>query len=226
MRACKTVLCLGVALCSMTWSQAADASPIYTQNVSINSGVVSDAGNAVVAADDFSLLTANTIASVTWRGAHMNTATPAADAFTINFYAQASGEPGALLGSFLIGNAVNTTNTGLTVFGANVYEYSANLGGGGFSAAAGTPYWIAIFDNSGFLTDEWIWGVQTSQTMPPSYRVSFTSSGSPDSFDFVSGGATYFSLDSAPVTIASAPEPSSILLAVTGLVALIVRLRR
>ena len=151
---------LAIAIASVP----ASAAVVFSQTPVINTATWSDVDSfGYRVADDFTIGGAETIRSVIWRGMYYASGTPqAVDAFTLNFYADAGGGVGALLGSFNVGNAVNRVDTGLD-FDSNVdfYEYTADLGAG-MSLGSGT-YWLSVFNDTTADTDDgWYWGTLTS----------------------------------------------------------------
>jgi len=108
-----------------------------------------------IAADDFTLASGGTIAYVAWSGDYLGpsplggtetvqASEPAGATFTIDFYSDSgSGIPGTLLSS-------STTFTGAATGIAPLSNP--------FAAAAGTEYWISIYENSGGAQDIlWFW---------------------------------------------------------------------
>jgi hypothetical protein len=191
------------------------AAPIYTQHVASNTAYPSELEFGVLIADDFSSAANDTARSVSWRGAYAfdNTA-PAVDDFEIRLYANAAGAPGALLQTFVLGDAVSRTAVGvLGMF--TEYGYTANLGVG-FDIAAGTTYWLVIANDTAGDNDNWYWSVQRDVG-----NVQLTTDGAASWETAAPIAAAYFALDNAAVV----PEPSSLLLIGLGLAAVMRRTR-
>lgn len=150
-----------LALCALG---GANAGVIYDNGVgAVSSSPTSDADPARFFADNFVLQAgANIITDVHWRGIYLPNNTPGADAFTIQFYADAGGVPAAApLNSFSVGSAVNRTDTGFDLgsglFAADIYAYSAVIAP--LALTAGTTYWLSIFnDTTTDINDNWSWG--------------------------------------------------------------------
>jgi hypothetical protein len=193
----------------------AHAAPIFTQHVASNTAYPSELDFDTMIADDFSMAANDTARSVSWHGAYaFDNSAPAVDAFEIRFYADAAGEPGALLQTFAVGNAVSRTEVGvLGIF--TEYGYTANLGVG-FGVAAGTTYWLAIANDTVGDNDNWYWSVQRDVG-----NVQLTTDAAASWGTAAPAAAAYFALDNAAVV----PEPSSLLLIGLGLAAVMRRTR-
>jgi len=205
-----TVLVMGSVMAS-----AAEAAPVFVQMTvppTAEYYSYSQPGSAVLTADDFVLGSSATIQAVTWQGANSPAGAPGPDAFRILFYTDPI-DPSSLVASFDVG-AANRSDSGSTIGAGDVlYNYWANLGGAGFSATAGTRYWISI-QNDEVVTpiDYWTWAGGPNGSMAGSFSNGQTWFSQP--------GSTNFTLDSAPI-----PEPATLSLVAIGLVG-VIRARR
>jgi hypothetical protein len=157
-------------------------------------------------ADDFVLGTTETIRGVTWQGENGPSGAPGPDAFHINFYTDPI-NPASLVASFNVG-AANRSLSGDTIAatGDLVYNYWANLDGGGFLATAGTRYWISIVNDAVVSpADLWTWAGTFDGTGAGSLDHGITW--------FAQDARTNFTLDNAPI-----PEPATLSLVALGLI--------
>lgn len=105
--------------------------------------------------DNFTLPSLSQVCDVHWTGGNFNPGVQGnITAFTIAFYADAAGQPGAPLLSQTIGGNANETFLGNDFFGP-VFTYDVDLPIC-FSAAAGVPYWLSIVPDMGF-PPQWGW---------------------------------------------------------------------
>jgi hypothetical protein len=182
-----------------------DAAIVFSQTPAVNTAHASDVDFPFFLADDFSLAASETVNEVTWRGFYFPTGTPQlSDVFTIDFHADSGGSPGALLQSFVVGNAVNRTGTG-TFFGPGIeyFDYSANLGAG-ISLSGATQYWLSIFNDTSIDTnDGWHWGILLDGGNSQSRPTTADPWGP-------SNHAAYFTL--AADEVADVPAPASLIL--------------
>jgi hypothetical protein len=191
----------------LTSAAAAQAVPIYVQmspspDQEFLSDSHADAGD--LTADNFSLAVGDTIKSVIWQGTSGASA-PGPDAFRILLYSDPIGSP---IASFNVGTAFRF-DTGTAINGDELYSYEANLGGAGFTATAGTTYWISIVNDA--ITDPahaWAW----TGTFNGLAAGSFDNGAS----WFLQAGQTQFALGNDTV-----PEPTTVSLVVLGLLGLV-----
>src|SRR5688572_27457730 len=104
---------LAPAMLSLLFTvSAAHAAPIFSQNAR-TTAFPSEREFDTLIADDFSIAANDTALSVSWQGVYaFDNVAPAVDDFEIRFHADAAGEPGALLQTFSVGNAVSRTAVG------------------------------------------------------------------------------------------------------------------
>ena len=151
---------LSVSISILIFGGGSHAAVIYDNGVIVDNARASDVDFPLFVADDFTLgAGANTVYDVHWTGAYAFSNTPSAtDNFTLQVYADAAGTPGALLHTVLLGNGVNRVDTGIDIFGFDLYSYSTNISP--ITLAAGTPFWLSIFnDTSSDTNDNWYWGM-------------------------------------------------------------------
>jgi hypothetical protein len=115
-------------------------------------------GNFATVYDNFHLATANTVDSIHFEGEYFNPPNQGAiTGWTVAFWADAAGQPGALLQSTHIAGTGGETFDG-TFGGFPAYTYT--ISGLGFSAAAGTQYWVSVVPDLGF-PPQWGWSSGT-----------------------------------------------------------------
>ena len=171
-----------LALCAVG---GANAAVIYDNGVAaVSVTATSDPDAGRFQADNFVLQAgANIITDVHWRGVYLPNNTPGADAFTIQFYADAGGVPAlSPLFSFSVGSAVNRTDTGfdLGISVTDIYSYSALIAP--LALTAGTTYWLSIFNDTRTDPDDnWAWGAALGgdgfATLVPSFSNAWIPSG-------------------------------------------------
>ena len=162
----KWVVCLALCLLSTVVVAFSDAALVYNQPTDLNGGYFSQNdttggfGNYATAYDNFTLSQLAVITDVSWVGSYANPPTQGTiTAFTVDFWADNSGQPGALLQTeSLLGNA-GETSLGLDNFNNPTFGYSAVLPTS-FTASAGTTYWMSIVPDLG-LPPQWAWETAT-----------------------------------------------------------------
>lgn len=183
---------------------ASATSIIYFQNPDFNGAYSSQNdtngfGNFATAYDNFTLGATYNISTVEWIGSYFNPSIQAPiTGFTVNFYADSGGAPGALLGTTgdVPGNA-NEFSLGLDNAGNPTYLYGLSTN---FTATGGTTYWLSIVPDLGF-PPQWGWETGTGGD-GASYQCFFGSCGAqPNDLSFA----------------LATPEPSSMLLLATAL---------
>jgi hypothetical protein len=181
--------------------------------------------------DSFIVVGDTGITAIAWQGSYFNSAVadsafnPPANAsgFTVAFYADSSGTPGALLASQTFSpSAANETFVGQQAFtatlGLGIYDYSASWVGLPFLASGGTTYWLSVYALSPLASPteaQWGWNGGTggdgtsmqSLFFAPLVVVNFDRA---------------FTLEG----VAQVPEPSTLMLLGAGLAGTFGRMRR
>ena len=159
---------IGRALMLLAFAHGtAQATVIYDNQASVDNGIGSDADASSFVADDFVLQPgATTITGIEWTGTYWNADTPTAttDNFTIQIFADNSGQPGAPLYILPIGSP-GRTDTGIDIFifqtTRNLYSYLAPITP--LTLTPGVTYWLSIVNNTSADTnDNWDWSIDTS----------------------------------------------------------------
>jgi hypothetical protein len=203
----KTSVALSVALGTLLISAPATAATIFMQTPAIENMSTSDVQAGYLTANDFRLDASEVVRSVTWKGAR--TEVLARDAFVINFYTDPlSSTPWQ---SFAVGAAVDRVPTGEFIVNFPAFSYTADLGAG-IALNAGTTYWISIASNTPGAEDPWVWATGEG-TLAATFIIRDDTWNS-------SAFEPYFILDNANVGAASVPEPGTLLLVGTGVIAL------
>jgi hypothetical protein len=122
-------------------------------------------GNFATVYDNFTLTDSALVTHVDWDGQYFPTAS-VITAFTLTFYADNAGQPGAALLSNTIAGNANETSIGPGAFGP-AFSYAADLAVD-FAAIGGTQYWLSIVPDLGF-PPQWGW----NKTNPPGGGISF-----------------------------------------------------
>ncbi len=115
-------------------------------------------GNYATTYDNFTLPTLSNVDTVSWTGGYFDGTIAPIAGFTIQFYGDNAGTPGASIYSTFIAGTAGETDIGN--FGGNdIYTYSATLGTV-FTALGATQYWLSIVPDVGF-PPEWGWATGT-----------------------------------------------------------------
>lgn len=152
---------LGISLAAVAAATAgsANASVVFSQPYDGGSNAYSSQndtnsfGNFATVYDNFTLAGTATIGNVAFTGGFFNPNSPGPiTGFTVNFYSNAGGQPGALLSSTAVSGDGHQALIGDTggVFMAN-YSVDTN-----FTATGGTQYWLSVVPTLGF-PPQWGW---------------------------------------------------------------------
>jgi hypothetical protein len=152
-------------------------------------------------AEDFRLTAPAVARGLTFLGGYFPSNTPQADAFRLTVYADAAGLPDSsnVVAQIDLGN-FGRTATGTSVFGIDLYTYTASFPG--VNLAGDTRYWFTIVnDTTPDPNDDWVWaGDNTVGVWGRSFNGGVTWADTPV-------GSYSFVLTGTPV-----PEPSSLAL--------------
>ena len=136
---------------------------LIDQQPNQSNGIFSDASCDIcgsgtqVIADDFTLdfgFTINQI--VLWTGYYPGNVPPATDVFTVIFHNDAGGIPGTTISTELTVPYVRV-QTGMILFGVDEWMHTLTLASP-VALSAGT-YWVEIYNDTGFATDDMFWEV-------------------------------------------------------------------
>lgn len=131
-----------------------------------------DIGAGVESADSFTVTTPMFVETISWWGVYGIFPEPANDDFLVRVFADAAGEPGALLyeGANL---AVSRSATGLVdVFFADIFEYSYDLPAADVFALPNGAYWLSVVNVSNVAPDfaDWYWSESEAADGVNAYR--------------------------------------------------------
>lgn len=139
---------------------------VYAQGPDYNGLYASQNDTAVFgmfaqAYDNFKLGATTNITSVGWVGGYYNPQVQGAiTSWFVGFYADAAGQPGALLSSFTIAGNGSETFLQNDSLGDPNYSYSSGLLSG-FTATGGTTYWLSVLPTVPF-PPQWGWGTSST----------------------------------------------------------------
>jgi hypothetical protein len=143
------------------------ASTVYDQPSAFPNGGMSSSefdtsggfGDLSTCYEDFALSQTTSITGATWQGGFYYSAGPATpdtiSKFTIGFWADAAGQPGANLFSADILGDANSASLGSDASGFSVFGYSTALSMP-FNAIAGTKYWFSV-QAFHYIFPQWGW---------------------------------------------------------------------
>ena len=201
---CAALVAMPAMADSVAYVQTSDNNSAYaSQNDTSGGGL----GNFATAYDNFQVSLNDQFTELDWVGSFFGApGTGNITAFTINFYADNAGTPGAQLSSTSVTN-FSQAAMGVDNIGDPLFAYSTAIN---FNAAAGTQYWLSIVPDQAFPPQ---WGWETGVGGDGAAYQCFLGSCGPVGNDLA-------------FTLTAVPEPSSLLLLAGSLPALALRLRR
>lgn len=163
-------------------------------------------------AEEFRPTSNATVTTVRWSGMYSPADTPTAtDSFTLIFYADSLGLPGAVLNAFSVGDSVWRTDSTFDVFGYDIYSYTAAVNQ---PVVSGINYWLSIVnDTTADTNDSWLWGRDSRGVLARSSNQATWESFSLGNLDFALEGTVV-------------PEPGTATLLFGGLLCVLARRRR
>ncbi len=193
-------------------------------------------GNFATTYDNFTLGSTSDIAEFQWIGAYFNPPVQGPiTGFTLNFYADNGGAPGATLASYSGPGTFGETSVGPDASGDPSFFYDGFLGSA-FTAQAGTTYWVSIVADLVFPPQ---WGWETGVGGDGAgYQCFFGACGAtPNDLSFAildSGGNALYAQDwngggayaSQNDSGAPTPEPGTLVMLGSGILGIAGTLRR
>ena len=122
------------------------AAEVYKQDMNFNGDGGPYSYFSQQIADRFRLSGNASLTGLEWYGDNFANYSPSSQAFTIRIFADASNVPSANPFFEQVVSA-SVANTGSTIEGYNLFQYSASLGSG-INLTSGTDYWLSILDNN------------------------------------------------------------------------------
>jgi len=162
--------------------------------------------------DNFTIPGGGTIDSVSWEGALYAPSSYGISFFLITISADASGAPGSILSTNIIGN-VNAADLNIAYGPYEYFYYGTGISP--FHATAGTPYWLSISAGTNS-----IWGWANSSAGDGKLFVGPTEEMGDTNFIF------FGTPDPAVVPTTATPEPSSMMLLGSGILTMAAVARR
>ena len=199
----RTLTCLILLALATFFDEVANAEMIaYSQPpVSVGGSSVLSFRSGQQIADDWVVNSAATIVGLNWWGTY-NSATifiPPSDDIRIRVYDTNSGLPDNIIQDYSIGNDVSRTATGsFDQFGRPLFAYHASFAGGGFTRALNERIYFSVISDSG---DHFAWTEGTGGNGVMFRGPSWEQTIRDRAFE---------------VEVAAVPEPSSLLLTLTG----------
>ena len=186
---------------AIIYDQPYDGSNIADAYASQNDSTIEDGyGDFAKAYDNFTLDSATSIGKVTWYGEFFRGEPTPISNFLIQFWSDNSGPNAELLSETIVGNARETFVEKIGNF--NLYQYGMDLSLP-FQALAGTTYWLSI---------------QATLDYPPQWGWYQGKGGKGGAYqDYLFGNTGPIPTDLA-FSLASVPEPITILLLSFGLI--------
>jgi hypothetical protein len=162
--------------------------------------------------DNFSLGSSSSITSLAWTGISFNPSIMGTiSAFTISFYFDSGGQPGAQLFSETIPGTANETFVNDSNSSGTYVENFSQALNTPFLATGGTQYWLSIVASSPFPPE---WGWATGIGGDGVGFSTFSGSSGQVPYDFA------FTLYGSATTVTGLPEPISVSLSAMGIAAL------
>jgi len=195
--ACSLILLTGAANAGTLFSQPFDSTAInFTSSQNDTTG---GNGNFATVYDDFTLTSNSNVNGFSFTGAYFNPPTQGViTGFTLTFYTDSGGTPGAAIATLALSGAGSETSLG-TVAGNPTFSY--NLSFSAIHMSAGT-YWASVVPDLGF-PPQWGWGTSQVGNFNAKQRFfgSLSSTGTNQAFD----------------VLGAVPEPETYLLMLAGL---------